>query len=217
MRFSFLKAGLPPALFFASLLALPTAAQTPADSLARPAVDTTADTVQMDGAVETEGRRLSRFHSPRRATLLSAALPGLGQLYNRTHWYVELPLIYGGAAVLGYLIYDNNRRYVAYRDAFLAIDDGNPATQPDYANIRRFNPSTSDRAIQFYKDTYRRYRDLNIILSIALYALNVVDANVFAHLREFDLDDDLSLRVVPASPGGYPLRPPVGVTVALGF
>ncbi|MFY9115514.1 MAG: DUF5683 domain-containing protein [Bacteroidales bacterium] len=122
---------------------------------------------------------------PARATLYSALLPGLGQIYNRDYW--KLPVIYGGFMACGYFWQYNALQYNRYKTMY----NHAMAKPPEYDGWM----SVED--IKWYRDTFRRFRDYSIIATVLVYALNVIDANVFAHFQDFDISDDLSLRIEP--------------------
>jgi hypothetical protein len=150
-------------------------------------------------------------HSPRKALLLSMALPGLGQAYNRSYW--KIPLIYAGLGTLGYFILDNNNKYQAFSEAYL-IKLKDPSTSPAVIGY----PNGLQRAESYRqgRDFYRRNYELSLILTAALWALNMVDANVDAHLKGFDLSDDLSLRIRPGAPG-VAAAPTLGLSLVLAW
>ena len=128
-------------------------------------------------------------HSPRKATIYSALLPGLGQVYNKKYWTV--PVLYGAFALTGYFINYNNVRYHKYNKELIARD------QKDTLS---FNPSLvnlDDASVKSASTDFRRYRDLDIVIAALIYVLNIVDAHVDAHLFYFNVDDNLSLRVTP--------------------
>ncbi len=129
-------------------------------------------------------------HSPRKATILSAVLPGAGQVYNHKYW--KVPIVLGGLGVSYYFIRENNSQYQRYKDAYIAIIDGDPAT------VDEFNGAYSSQSVLNVADTYRRWRDLSYIAIGAVYILNIVDANVDAHFVSFDVGTDLSLQVSPS-------------------
>ncbi len=129
------------------------------------------------------------YHSPKKAALLSAVIPGAGQVYNKKYW--KVPIIYAGAAGLVYSFQFNQSRYIKYRNAYKYRIDGDASTIDDY--VGRY----SDDNLNTLQKYYHRYRDLTVIGFAALYALNVIDASVDAHLFTFDVSDDLSLRVQP--------------------
>lgn len=124
---------------------------------------------------------------PKKASIL-ALVPGLGQIYNKKYW--KLPIVYGGFAALIYSVtfyqtqYNDLRQAVKDRNAGLALAD--PSLEPlDIANLISF------------RDFYRENRDLSWIGIGALYGLQVMDAAVDAHLQEFDVTENLSLRWQP--------------------
>lgn len=151
----------------------------------------------------------AKLPSPRRALILSAILPGAGQAYNKKYW--KIPLIYIGAGIFGYLIQDNYRKYIIFRDAFIAKQRYNVYTLEKYLPQYPEGGALDDLdAMRRNRDQFRRYFELNIILSGVLYALNIVDANVDAHLKGFRLIKD-GLTLSPALPsdvtsGGLTLR-----------
>jgi hypothetical protein len=127
---------------------------------------------------------------PARAALYSTMLPGLGQIYNGDYW--KLPIIYGGLAFTGYLIDFNNRQYNRFREAYEILNDGDPDT------VDEFNGRHTEANLKYYRDSYRRSRDYAVLFTVLVYVLNIVDANVFAHLKDFDVSDNLSMRINPA-------------------
>ena len=149
-------------------------------------------------------------HSPRKATMYSAVLPGLGQIYNRKYW--KVPVVYAGFATLAYFIDYNNEQYLRFKTAYLYRIDGDETTVDEFAG--RY----SDQALQSGKDTYRRWRDLNIIGVFGLYAFQIIDATVDAYLFDYDIGDDLSLRVAPSVIGNdYNLAVTPGITCTFRF
>jgi len=154
---------------------------------------------------------------PKRAVIYSAIFPGLGQMYNRKYW--KLPIIYGGFLGLSYGITWNGQYYGDYKDAYSGIvaedfrSDANFNKWKDMApsRMRTQNISDSDALwlrgqFKRKKDVYRRNRDLCIIGAIGVYALCMIDAYVDAHLFDFDISPDLSLKVEPA------VMPPTAVS-----
>jgi len=160
-----------------------------------------------DTAVSEDGFFLAKFKHirnldrPAKAALWSAVFPGGGQFYNKAYW--KLPLVYGTGAVLGYYLIDNNTKYQSFRNALLVRADNDPTTIDEYADNPEFpslnvsNGTTAETNIKYRRDYYRRNRDLTILLSIGAYALQIAEAYVNAHLKEFDVSDNLTLRVQP--------------------
>jgi len=131
----------------------------------------------------------SSVHSPKQATIYSAILPGLGQFYNRKYW--KIGLIYGGGVTMGVFLKRNLDSLSAYQRAV----DYRLDTLASTVDTRY--PSLSEAKVIQERNYYRRNRDMLILGFVGLYALQVIDANVDAHLREFEINDDLSLSVDP--------------------
>jgi hypothetical protein len=144
-----------------------------------------------------------RRPNPRKALILSAVLPGAGQFYNRRYW--KIPVIYIGAGVLGYFIQDNYGRYVIFRDAFIAKQKYDQFILTEYyPELDESNSRVNNlEFMRRYRNQYRRWFEQSIILAAALYALNIVDANVDAHLRGFQLGNK-NLSLLPAMPADAP-------------
>ncbi len=157
--------------------------------------DTTKQVVEVDRgrvtgdveAVASSEDSLAHLHSPKKATIMSAVLPGLGQIYNKKWW--KVPIIYGGFAVAGYFLNDNLNRINLYKDGYIAATDGDSTT---------FNTTgySNSQLLQLI-DTYKTWRDLSYISIVVIYALNIIDANVDAHLFYFDVSEDISLNIQP--------------------
>ena len=138
----------------------------------------------------------------KRAMWLAIVLPGAGQIYNRKYW--KLPIIYGGFVGCAYAITWNNQMYHDYSQAYMDIMDDDPTTDSynqflhlgatiDASNMDRYKEIFRKR-----KDRYRRWRDMGVFVMIGVYAFSIIDAYVDASLSEFDISDDLTLRVEPA-------------------
>lgn len=140
---------------------------------------------------------LKNLDKPGKAALRSAILPGLGQAYNRSYW--KIPIIYAGAAVMGYFLVTNNSTYQDLRYALIARLDGDPNTIDSYSAHPYLGEGhqNGSQNLRYYRDYYRRNRDLTIILSVAAWGLNVAEAYVHAHLKDFDVSDNLSLHIQP--------------------
>jgi len=119
-----------------------------------------------------------------KATIYSILLPGLGQIYNKEYW--KLPLYIGGMVCAAHFTVLNQTNFLRFKNIYAE------ASQEGYTG-----PITKDQA-KYYRDLYRRYRDYSILAFAAVYVLQVIDANVFSYMHDFDIDDDLSLKVSPA-------------------
>ena len=174
-----------------------------------------------DGKAEKRQKRDWSKWRPeaKRAMWLALVLPGAGQVYNRKYW--KLPIIYGGFAGCIYALTWNNQMYHDYSQAYMDIMDDDPTTE-SYKNFLHLGTEIDESNLSRYqeifrkrKNRYRRWRDLSVFCAIAVYALSVIDAYVDASLSEFDISDDLSLRIQPVVMGseGGPLlakRGPLG-------
>jgi len=138
---------------------------------------------------------------PRQATLKSLMIPGWGQLYNRQYW--KLPLVAGAFITLGMIANYNQVRYSKYRDYYylVSVHPEDPKYVPPATVAVPYEDGvTRDLDVNQLKrinDGFRRNRDYTYIGMVLAWALNVVDANVSAHLKTFDVSDDLSLYVKP--------------------
>lgn len=121
--------------------------------------------------------------SPAKAAFYSAILPGLGQVYNKKYW--KVPLVYIGLGTTMYFVLDNDKKYNSFRDAYKSRLEGN--INDEYYNI--YSDATLERGIKITK----RNRDLSILFTVLVYALNIIDANVDAHLMQFNVNDDLTI------------------------
>jgi len=128
-------------------------------------------------------------HSPRKASLYSMVLPGLGQVYNRQYW--KVPVLYAGIATLTYFLVFNTDRYHNYRNEYVArLNNDSSSYNNSYALY-------SDNTILQLKNYYQRNLEFTYILTGLVYLLNIIDASVYAHLFTFDVGNDLSLRIDP--------------------
>ena len=136
--------------------------------------------------------------APSKAAFYSAILPGLGQIYNKRYW--KVPIVYGALGVGIYAYTFNNNEYNRFRDAFKRRRAG--FTDDEFYDINDTgivpgSPDVSDQALQDAQERAQRDRDLALAITIGLYVLNIVDANVDAHLKQFNVDENLALDVKP--------------------
>lgn len=176
----------------------------------------TAEAVPAD-SIEAEPVKV---HLPRKATIYSAVLPGLGQVYNRKWW--KVPFIYGGFGAIGYYINKNHQDYKTYVQAYLDMGDGDPLTnsyQTLYDDpVDESNPPSNWQSTYKTRITYySRQRDLFIIGAVGFYLINILDANVNAHFIDFDVSEDLSFNfdLLPSDP--MTSTPLPGVTLVYKF
>ncbi len=147
-------------------------------------------------------------HSTSKASLYSAVVPGLGQAYNGKHW--KIPIVYTSFFVFGSLAYENNIKYQYFRLNLIAEIDGDPDTE-----------NTSGREAENLKanrDQFRRYRDLNMILIVITYLLQIADAHIDAHLIQFGFRKDLTVSLEPSvKPTNFTSRLTTGVSLNFTF
>ncbi|MGO3181689.1 MAG: DUF5683 domain-containing protein [Aequorivita sp.] len=120
--------------------------------------------------------------APAKAAFYSAVLPGLGQVYNKRYW--KIPIIYAGMAAGVYFYKQNDDDYNRFRDAYKRRLAG--YTDDEFEGI------SNDRLINAQKSAQKN-KSISIIVSAAFYLLNIIDANVDAHLRQYEVSEDLSL------------------------
>ena len=168
--------------------------------------------------------------SPKKASIYAALFPGLGQVYNHKYW--KLPIVYGGYAGLIYVLGWNNNNYKDFFQGYRIIAQygsaaGLKTEERSFLDNLIKNPSVSlDNPATFKyiatqlksgKDYYRRNRDLTIIGIAALHVLSIIDASVDANLFDFDISDDLSMRVEPMPINLGSQNYVMGLNVAINF
>lgn len=135
--------------------------------------------------------------APSKAAFYSAVLPGLGQIYNKRYW--KVPIVYAAIGTGIYSYKYNNDLYDRFRVAFKRRQAG--FLDDEFYNPNGENGNTnanfSDTVLQNKQEDFQEARDLSLVITIALYILNIVDANVDAHLQQFNVSDDLSVDFKP--------------------
>jgi hypothetical protein len=175
----------------------------PTDSLNKVAT-TTKDKSKVDSVL--------RVHSPRKAILRSAILPGWGQIYNKKYW--KLPIVYGALGVTGYIFFDNIQ---VYKDSRFAYKAKYMASKGDSSLYGKIDPEYllySLEGLRSNRNTFRRYIDYSVVFFVFFWGLNVVDAAVDAHLKSFDVSPDLSLKI---KPGFSEMAGTKGISIILAF
>lgn len=158
-------------------------------------------------------------HTPKGATIRSLILPGWGQAYNREYW--KVPLALAAVGIPAYIFIDCNNEYKKARFAYNAVyqslepNSNYPGATGDASQIPKMDQKFIDAynyamhssangkinfltSIQAYRNQFRQYRDYSILAFFIGWGVNVADATVFGHLREFDVSPDLSMRISPA-------------------
>ncbi|MDH4092478.1 MAG: DUF5683 domain-containing protein [Cyclobacteriaceae bacterium] len=173
--------------------------------------------VHLDDSLMTESRDTVLLKSyaarfdPRKALLYAAILPGLGQIYNKKYW--KLPLVYGGFIALGYAINFYQTGYTKYKvELFYNLENGytenNQSRPGDYYTTGNYRKIV---------DQYKRQRDFMMILMGGMYLLQIVDAHVDAHLKEFDLNPNLQLSIQPTVEQNSLIGRQSGISLMLRF
>ncbi|MEJ7740806.1 MAG: DUF5683 domain-containing protein [Chitinophagaceae bacterium] len=140
-------------------------------------------------------------HSPRKAAIRSAILPGWGQAYNRKYW--KMPIVYGALGTTAYVFNFNLTQYKRIGKAYniLVKKDTLRYKEVD-ADLQPFITQNASSSLRSYRNEYRRNIDYSVLVFILFWGLNVVDATVDAHLKGFDVSEDLSLKIKPGyNPG----------------
>lgn len=170
----------------------------------------TADTIQVESK--------ERIHSPHKATMYSVMFPGLGQIYNKKYW--KVPILYAGIGVTIYAIKWNTDNFKKYKAGFQdfsqfykwkyqsseQIPQIEEPTSKSYEDLYNadFNNTTPNfdnwfkTQLQNKKDSFKHDRDLSYIILAGVYVLNIIDAAVDAHFTDFNVNDDLTIKVEPA-------------------
>ncbi len=155
-----------------------------------------------DAAVNYRTNDVSRV---KKATTLACICPGAGQIYNRSYW--KVPFVVGGFAAMVYCIDWNNRGYQRFKKAYslraaydeaLANYNSDPELYPrPEGSTDEFRGRYAASFLKNLRDNYRRNRDLCIIVPAVISLLQIADANVDAHLKDYDISDDLSMSIEP--------------------
>jgi len=182
----------------------------PLSALAQTDTTTVVETTrgQVSGKVtEVKEAGETYKHSPKKASILSAVVPGAGQVYNKKYW--KVPIIYGGFAVAGYFLSDNLKQIRIFKEGFQAETDGNPNTE----NTTGFS---SPQLVELI-DQYKTWRDWSYVAIGIIYVLNIVDASVDAHLFYFDVSEDISMNISPYHSrfGNDPMTSHTGLSLTL--
>jgi len=174
-------------LFFA--VAVPAMAQQPQQQNNIPVP---SDTIEPPPTQQELANKKIMNREPNKAALMSAILPGAGQIHNKKYW--KAPIIWVGLGVTGFLIYDFSDQVKTYGEAAEATANGTPLQK----TFHNYNLGTlTETQLRTLQDDSRRYMYMNILFFSGIYALNIVDAYVDAHLKEFDVNENLSFRIKP--------------------
>ncbi len=153
-----------------------------------------------------------KVHSPRKAIIRSAILPGWGQIYNKKYW--KLPLVYGALGITAYIFFDNLQVYKDSRFSYKAKYLASQGDSSLYGQIKPEYIRYSLEGLRRNRDQFRQYLDYSVLFFVFFWGLNVVDAAVDGHLKAFDVSPDLSLRI---KPGFSELAGTKGISIILAF
>jgi hypothetical protein len=165
---------------------------------------------------KSEMKTAEKIHSAKRATIYSAILPGLGQAYNHKYW--KIPIVYAGVGTISYFIISNREIYLQAREAYDYVANGY-----DYPIDNELVVKYDAADLLEIRDYYRRNLELSWIFMGVWHILNIIDANVDAHFFDYDISDNLTLRIQPDAGeqiiGKIPQNslPRTGIRVTLNF
>jgi len=153
----------------------------------------------------------SKAYSPRIATYRSAILPGWGQFTNKKYW--KIPVVYAALGTTAYIFFRNTKQYRQARDSYTNAVDGDPTN--DYLIPQPyFTIKDQPERLRTFRNQVRQNVDYTVLFFIVFWGLNVVDATVDAHLKTFDVSDDLSLQI---KPGYSQLAGTNGISIVLNI
>ena len=128
---------------------------------------------------------------PGKAMLMSLVIPGTGQIYNKS--YLRVPFVWGAVGGVGYLVVKNTKEYNCLKDAYIASIDGVPYTFPDHCS--KFDGITDSNRLKLLRDQANQNKQTSIIAFSLVWLANGIDAFVNAHLKEFDVNENLSFHI----------------------
>jgi len=146
------------------------------------------------------------YPSPKKAVVLTAIVPGLGQIYNKKHWYIKLPLVYGAFGGLIYSIDYNGRNYRDLKEQHRFMVDGLDCI------TSRFEGLVEAEVLKNARDKFDKQLQFSYIGIGLAYILTAAEAYTTAHLLTFDVSDDLSMQFKPS----LDVIPSSGMTVGFG-
>lgn len=144
----------------------------------------------------------AKQHSPRLATMMSALLPGSGQLYNKKYW--KAPIAWAGIGTFGYLFIQQQQQFKQFKTALAFRLDN------DLSTVDKF-PQFTEAQLRQARQNYQYNRDLMAVITGVYYLLNIIDANVDAHLFGFDVSENLSINLTS------PTERSIGTTQTMPF
>ncbi|MFA5814579.1 MAG: DUF5683 domain-containing protein [Bacteroidales bacterium] len=153
-------------------------------------------------SIATGLKTAKAIHSASKATILAATIPGAGQAYNRKYW--KIPIVYVGYTAASYVLFTNQKNYKDSKKNYLALTDTMEST------VSQSSKSAAELLADI--DSYRRFRDMSFLALLAWHGLTIIDANVDAHFFNWDVSEDLSLRIRPRAIWVGRMQPGVGLS-----
>ncbi len=153
----------------------------------------------------------TKKYNPNKAVLRSAILPGWGQATNKKYW--KIPLVYGALGTTAYVFFNDIKQYKEARNAYKLATDNDPSNDNQIIEPYYSVKDQPDR-IRIFRNQVRQNVDYSVLFFIAFWGLNVADAAVDAHLKTFDVSDDLSLQI---KPGYSPMANTNGISLVLNI
>ena len=170
-------------------------------------ISKSSNTAEQINIADTSNKKKVKKFDPRTATKRSAMIPGWGQIYNKKYW--KLPLVYGGLGITAGVFQYNVKNYKLLRLAYMykidTISANDALIDPRFKNL-------SANALRSYRTAFRQNVDYTVLFFIAFWGLNVVDATVDGHLKQFDVNDNLSLQL---KQGYSPMANTTGISLVL--
>ena len=174
------------------------------------------DSVIVENKLDTSGKNVltldtavKKKFDPKVATFRSAVLPGWGQAYNKKYW--KIPIVYGALGTAAAIFFDNIKTYKSLRQAVIYLSD--TITSNDVLIDERFQ-SYPIEYLRGYRNIFRQNVDYSVLAFLGIWALNVVDATVDAHLKAFDVSSDIGMKISPGF--NYTTNSP-GISVVFFF
>jgi Family of unknown function (DUF5683) len=180
------------------------------------------DSVSNEKKTKTDSIQKLKFKiNPRLATKRSAMIPGWGQVYIKQAWFV--PVIYGGFAITGYYVANWNKKYKAFRTEYFRVSNYNankanttPLTEGK-VTINGLSTTYSIANLKAGTNFYRKNRDGTMLIFPVIWAANILQVNVWAHLKTFDLSDDITMKIEPSIEPNIAGLPNLGAKVVFAF
>lgn len=178
------------------------AVQAQVDTSARQPVNADTSAVVFMSPVDSSSapvQKVKEPHNPRKATIRSAIIPGWGQVYNKKYW--KVPIVYAALGITGYVFADNIKTYREVRYAYQVTVGRDTASWDKVAPyLRVFVENNATSSLDNYRREFRRNIDYSVLVFLLFWGLNVVDATVDAHLKDFDVSPEISMKLKPLLP-----------------